>query len=295
MKKQCLAAVSLLAAGFLCPGEVFSETPAGRVLTVRKNVEVVRDDSRQKAKPRMDLLLKDAVETDSKARTKLFFSDDSILNLGELSKVVVEEYLYSPEKKKSKSIYRLVDGTLKVIVGRSDLEIHTSTAVVAARGTTIIAWEEGAGQKRKSCALAVEGEFVIRNRDARIKGEEAVSAGTMSCVPLAGPPLPKYEAGGTMEKMNRVTSVMGGLPESVLRMPVDLPQAPPQSLAKALEMNTSQQISSQQPAPPDLPAPTPPPEKTPDPPRPPRASAPPPPSPPSETKVTITFDLESPE
>ena len=72
MKKQCLAAVSLLAAGFLCPGEVFSETPAGRVLTVRKNVEVVRDNARQKAKPSMDLLLKDAVETDSKARTKLF-------------------------------------------------------------------------------------------------------------------------------------------------------------------------------------------------------------------------------
>ena len=71
-----------------------------------------------------------------------FFNDDSILNLSELSRVEVEEYMYNAEKNRTKSIYKLVEGSLRVVVGRSDLEVHTSTAVAASRGTKFVIWTE---------------------------------------------------------------------------------------------------------------------------------------------------------
>ncbi|MHB8837301.1 MAG: FecR family protein, partial [Candidatus Methylomirabilia bacterium] len=88
---------------------------AGRVLAVRRTATVIRDARTIDAAPEMPLLLNDEVETGGQSRAKLFFRDDSVLNLGEKCRVRVQEYLLSPEKNRSKSIYQLIDGTLKVV------------------------------------------------------------------------------------------------------------------------------------------------------------------------------------
>lgn len=178
----CLALI------FICKPWAYSATEAGEVLAVKKNVYLIRDEQRSDAVPQMRLLLKDTVETDKKSRTKLFFTDDSILNLGELSRVVVEEYIYSPEKKRSKSIYKLIDGSLKVVVGRSDLEIHTPTAVAAARGTKFIIWAEGRDDFTKSCAMVLEGEVLFKSINEDVSDTVTIGNGNMSCVPMGGPP-----------------------------------------------------------------------------------------------------------
>jgi hypothetical protein len=160
---------------------------AGRVLAVRRDAVVVRQAQNLAARPEMPLLLDDAVATGEQARAKLFFRDDSVLNLGEKSRVQVKEYLFSPEKNRSKSIFQLLDGSLKVVVGRSDLEVHTSSAVAAARGTSFFIWSEpGAGSR--SCLMVLDGTVALRNRDEKIPGEVLVGAGQMSCVPFAAAP-----------------------------------------------------------------------------------------------------------
>ncbi|NOZ26396.1 MAG: FecR domain-containing protein [Nitrospirae bacterium] len=136
----------------------------------------------------MQLLLKDEVETGKRARTKLFFIDDSILNLGELSRLEVEEYLYAPEKKRSRSIYRLINGSLKMVVGRSDLEIHTPTAVAAARGTKFFVWVGGSGDNTYTGVITLESEVAVRNIARNIAGEVIVKSGQMSRVYMNRPP-----------------------------------------------------------------------------------------------------------
>jgi len=160
---------------------------AGRVLAVRRDAVVVRQAQNLAARPEMPLLLDDAVATGEQARAKLFFRDDSILNLGEKSRVQVKEYLFSPEKNRSKSIFQLLDGSLKVVVGRSDLEVHTSSAVAAARGTSFFIWSEPVAANR-SCLMVLDGTVALRNRDEKIPGEVLVGAGQMSCVPFAAAP-----------------------------------------------------------------------------------------------------------
>jgi hypothetical protein len=159
----------------------------GQVLAVRRDAVVLRQAKSIPARAEMPLLLDDAVATGAQSRAKLFFQDDSILNLGEKSRVQIKEYLASPENQRSKSVYQLLDGSLKVVVGRSDLEIHTQTAVAAARGTVFILWSEGTRSDR-SCLMVLDGTVTLRNRDKNIPGEVSVPAGQMSCVPLLEPP-----------------------------------------------------------------------------------------------------------
>ena len=188
----------------------YPATEAGQVLTVSGSVYLIRDARMNNAEPQMRILLKDAVETGKRSRTKLFFMDDSILNLGELSRMEVEEYLYSPEKKRSKSIYRLLNGLLKIVVGRSDLEIHTPTAVAAARGTKFIVWVEGSGEDMFTGIITLESEVVVKNIIEGIAGEVILKSGQMSRVYMQKPPEAVQPADiEIMRQFNGRTMVLG--------------------------------------------------------------------------------------
>jgi hypothetical protein len=191
-KKETLTILMSMAVILMFAATSLASNNAGQVLAVKKDVYRIRGNSQDNAKPKMDIAMKDAVATDKDSRTKLFFNDDSILNLGELSKVEVEEYLYSPEKQRSKSVYRLIDGSVKVIVGRSDLEVHTASAVAAARGTKFIMFKESdikAAKKNKSdktCVMTLQGKVEFRLKDAAKtantkRDKIMVNEGMMSC------------------------------------------------------------------------------------------------------------------
>jgi len=225
MKTQSWTSLALVALIDALAGEAFATIPAGAVLATQRRVVLERQDEEIPAAPTMALLEKDGVATDTHARAKLSFRDDSILNLGELSRVSVEEYLFNAETDRSKAIYRLVEGTLKVVVGRSDLEIHTPTAVAAARGTAFIVTvrecteEEAALQETKSdrctvtAVVVLEGEVETRNVVDQVGGTVAVSKGQTTRVFSSTAPEPAATV--TVERlsslMNSLT-VLGQLP-----------------------------------------------------------------------------------
>ena len=203
-----VAAILLAAAAPSAAAPAAEPGTAGQVLAVRREAVVIRDAQNLAAKAEMPLLLKDAVATGSQSRVKLFFRDDSVLNLGERSRIQVREYLFSPEKNRSRSIYQLIDGSLKVVVGRSDLEIHTQTAVAAARGTTFLLYSD---ERARSCLMVLEGVVLLRNRDEKIPGEQNVEAGRMSCVPMAEPPSRSAAIDDKqLKKIVAATRVLGG-------------------------------------------------------------------------------------
>lgn len=179
---------------FVFTSASYSANRAGQVLAVKNKVFLIRDDARNRAEPQMELFMKDVVETAKQSRTKLFFNDDSVLNLSELSKVKVEEYMYDAEKNRTKSIYRLVEGSLRVVVGRSDLEVHTATAVAAARGTKFVMWTEEGMKKTdrkdkitQTCVMSLDGKVEFRLKKEAItentkKDKVMVNEGTVSCI-----------------------------------------------------------------------------------------------------------------
>jgi len=190
---------------------------AGEILAVRRQVYLERSGERKQAEARTSLLEKDAVSTEKFSRAKLYFSDDSILNLGELSRVEVAEYLKTPDEDRTKSIYKLLNGTLKVVVGNSNLEIHTPTAVAAARGTKFYVTVRKCKKSgknvpnkkcRESCIFVTEGAVVTRNIRKEIPEEVTIRKGESVCVPLDGPPVKGGFSTGTEAQFASETSVL---------------------------------------------------------------------------------------
>ena len=92
------------------------------------------------------VLFKDVIETQHESRTKAFFQDDSILTVGEDSRVEINEYVYQPENNVRQAVVKLLQGQLRALVSKvfkangSKFEVHTPTAVAAARGTYFTVW-----------------------------------------------------------------------------------------------------------------------------------------------------------
>jgi FecR protein len=106
---------------------------AGRIVPVRLHDQV---------------MFKDVIETKDDSRTKAFFQDDSVLTVGTNSRVEINEYIYNPDDNVRRAIVRLLQGQVRALVSKvfkangSKFEVHTPTAVAAARGTYFTVWVE---------------------------------------------------------------------------------------------------------------------------------------------------------
>jgi len=94
------------------------------------------------------VLFKDVIQTQHESRTKALFQDDSMLTVGENSRVEIDEYIYNPEKNVRQAVVKLMQGQVRALVNKvfkangSRFEIHTPSAVAAARGTYFTVWAE---------------------------------------------------------------------------------------------------------------------------------------------------------
>ncbi len=94
------------------------------------------------------VLFKDVIQTQSDSRTKAFFHDDSILTVGEKSRIEINEYIYKPDDNVRKAVVTLLEGQVRALVSKvfkangSKFEVHTPSAVAAARGTYFTVWAE---------------------------------------------------------------------------------------------------------------------------------------------------------
>ena len=95
-----------------------------------------------------EVLFKDVIQTQDESRTKALFQDDSMLTVGENSRVEIDEYIYNPEKNVRQAIVKLMQGQVRALVSKvfkangSRFEVHTPSAVAAARGTYFTVWVE---------------------------------------------------------------------------------------------------------------------------------------------------------
>lgn len=124
----------------LIPSFAIAAEKVGTVASQKGVVNIIRNGKIIKAKVGDQIFIFDNVETLKSARLKLRFTDDSIINIGENSKLFVKEYLEGKDDVKGHSVLNLISGTLEAISGRAKLEIHTPTAVASARGTKFYVW-----------------------------------------------------------------------------------------------------------------------------------------------------------
>jgi len=121
----------------------FYTAVSGRVTVVHQREALVLP-----VKLHDEIRFKDVVQTQNESRTKAFFQDDSMLTIGENSRIEINEYIYNPEENVRLAVVNLLQGQVRALVSKvfkangSRFEIHTPSAVAAARGTYFTVWVE---------------------------------------------------------------------------------------------------------------------------------------------------------
>ncbi len=94
------------------------------------------------------------IETLDSSRAKALFLDESMLAIGEYSKIQVQEQTYDPRRGKRSMVFHLLEGKARALVTKtfpgagSRFEIRTSSAVAATQAGYFVVWiEQGAGAR----------------------------------------------------------------------------------------------------------------------------------------------------
>jgi len=163
-----------------------NDNAAGDVVSVRGNAFVERKRENIQAKINLAILERDNVFTGEKSRIKMLFRDDSILTLGPMSRLVVRQYLYIDKDKRTNSIYDLLDGKLRAVVGSPGFKVRTPTAFAAARGTVfLVRYDSKTGLTE---IAVIEGEVMVKNINPGVGGQQILTRGQMTSVFTGKPP-----------------------------------------------------------------------------------------------------------
>jgi hypothetical protein len=191
----CVLAVSQ-AAGALAQ----SSQSIGNVTAVQRQVEVIHSDVSGVSTVNLgsSVLFKDSYETKSQARLKLLFEDDSILSLGENTKLQITENIYNPAQSQRSTVVNMLQGSVRALIGKifggpgSKFEIHTPTAAAAARGTYFIVWTTNAGGQDPTGVVNIgeTGKVAVSNIDPAIGGSVELGHNQYTLIDEGKPPTP---------------------------------------------------------------------------------------------------------
>jgi hypothetical protein len=147
MKKRlilCFIIVILLPC--LAMGE---EPPIGKIKTGKGDVGVIRSGAEIAIHIGDPLYQKDIIRTGDDSSVGIIFEDNTILSLGPKSEIVIDEYVFAPEKDMMSMLIHMVKGTacyMSGIIGRQSPEsvkFQTPDATIGIRGTQFLVMVKG--------------------------------------------------------------------------------------------------------------------------------------------------------
>ncbi len=121
-----------------------SELAIGKLKITNGDVWVIRGTQAIPLKTGDKIFREDAVRTGANSSAGIIFEDNTILSLGSNSEIVVDEYMFVPEKGLFSMVARMVRGTaayLSGIIGRQSPEsvkFQTPDATIGIRGTQFL-------------------------------------------------------------------------------------------------------------------------------------------------------------
>jgi len=155
--KRVIGLAALLGALVSAPGAALAGEPnVGQVVAIRGAASIERGATRIKAQVKTGIQANDVIKTAAAGKAKLLFIDDSVLTMSENATLEVSEFIHT-KGKEGRSIYNLLDGKMRAVVGKTKFEVRTPTAVAAARGTVIF-FEVGQAKNQSfSRIICLEG------------------------------------------------------------------------------------------------------------------------------------------
>ena len=116
----------------------------GTIASVTGSATIGRGDLRTAAAVGLPVQLGDSLHTGADGKLRVVFRDDSVIDLGESSSLVVDQQVFNPSAGTFSSLMRLVSGRARSLVSEyyrnpgASYHVETPTAVAGVRGTTFL-------------------------------------------------------------------------------------------------------------------------------------------------------------
>ena len=130
---------------FFISGTAFAQSdPIGTVKTAKGKVMVIRGKVSQPAEVGFKIVLNDFIRTGKDGAVGIIFIDDTILSLGPKTELVLDEYVFAPQKSKLSMVIKMIKGTASYfsgIIGKQSPEsvkFKTPDATIGIRGTKFL-------------------------------------------------------------------------------------------------------------------------------------------------------------
>jgi hypothetical protein len=171
-RRACLAALAAAATLLAATAAIAAEGAprVGFVNKVENEAKVVNGGSETPAIIGTPVHLKDVLRTGAEARLQVTFRDNTVLTLGAEANVVVDSYLYDPNRstgmiilQATKGAFRFASGRIKDVKGAT-MAVTTPVAEIGVRGTEF--W--GGPMEGKYGVLLLEGEVVVSNQAGKV-------------------------------------------------------------------------------------------------------------------------------
>ena len=188
---RVLMAVLVLTPPLAACAEAEDLSRAGFVNAVENEAEIVSGTDSVKAVIGAAVNVKDELRTGPKARLQVTFRDNTVLTLGENARVVVDSYVYDPDKSTGEALLQATQGAFRFVTGRlkelkeKKIAVSTPVADIGVRGTEF--W--GGPIDAKYGILLLNGEVAVSNQAGSVT--LTPGQGTDIPAPLDAPGEPK--------------------------------------------------------------------------------------------------------
>lgn len=138
----------------------------GAVDRVENEARIVAGETVTPAKIGTPVHLRDELRTGPEGRLRVTFRDDTVLTLGEKASVVIDRYVYDPDKGVGEAVLQATRGAFRFATGRikamnkSKIAVSTPVADIGVRGTEF--W--GGPIEGQYGVLLLEGEVTVSNQ-----------------------------------------------------------------------------------------------------------------------------------
>ena len=139
------------------------------------------------------IYLYDHIQTEKQGRVQILFEDESLLNLAENTYIQITEHIYSPAENMRSSVFRIMMGKVRAIVGRyfrgagSRFKVSTPTAIIGVRGTHFVVDATLTDETTVVCIDSAT-DLLVRNIQEDVPGEVSLTTGRMTKVLEGMPP-----------------------------------------------------------------------------------------------------------
>lgn len=192
-----------LAASLALSSVSYAAEEVGTIAQLRGKALIQRAQALNEVKVKDAVQLQDILETKQGSRAKVVFIDESMLTLAPDSRASIKQFVYS-RAGGGTSIFNLLDGKMRAVVGKNKFEVHTATTVAAARGTIIefsVGVKDGVPFTTITC---IEGVVSVKSTDPSVMETVDLKAGetitVVQSMPLSEPAPTPLELGYTEEK-----------------------------------------------------------------------------------------------